>query len=134
MWTFLIGINKWIFKLKILLYVYVRPHDETPPLMIDKHLKKKWLLQLKLKRYSCALLWQWKTWNRMIILLFRPTWEEGTIYSNGFFCFVNFRLWIYLSLRVASEIIRKPVQRRIRYQKDFLIFFTGSYRGLHFYE
>ena len=40
--------------------------------------------------------------------------EEGiTIYSNGFFCSVNFDRSIYSSLRVVSGIIKKPVQPRI---------------------
>ena len=52
---------------------------------------------------------------------FVPTPLEGggTLYSNGFFCSVNFRRSIYSSYRVETDIIRKLVQRRIWNQKDF---------------
>ena len=38
----------------------------------------------------------------------------GTIYSNGFFCSVNFGRSIYSSSRNVSGIIKKLVQRRVR--------------------
>ena len=38
----------------------------------------------------------------------------GTIYSNGFFCSVNFGRSIYSSQRNVSGIIKKLIQRRIQ--------------------
>ena len=45
----------------------------------------------------------------------------GILYWNGFFS-DNFDLLIYSSYRVASGIIRKPVQRRIWNNKDYFEF------------
>ena len=67
--------------------------------------------------------------------LFRPhLWGGGTIYSNGFFCSVNFGRSIYSSQRNKSGIIKKLVQRRIQNSKDFfdIRYFSRSYRGLKF--
>ena len=46
----------------------------------------------------------------------------GTICSDGLFCSVNFVQSIYSSYWVETGIIKKPVQRRVWIQKDFLIF------------
>ena len=51
-----------------------------------------------------------------------PLVGEGTIYSNGFFCSINFGRSIYSSWRNMSSIIKKLIQRRIRNLKNFLNF------------
>ena len=68
-------------------------------------------------------------------LLFRPLFRGGgTIYSNVFFCSVNFGRSIYSSYRVETGIEARPALNMELKRFFYFPFFTGNYRGLKFLE